>query len=258
VVERLVRRRVLSLSAFTPTDASHVLGTQHTFDATAARLAAELLARQRDRMGRAIADDGSTIARLTVDSLVRRSAEAVLAAAFAQDGLPDDTVASPIVQASLNGRSPEAPAPVPSLRVDLSVPLIALGASAGLYYPHVADALGTDVIVPMHADVANAVGAVVGRVRMTRECTISAPQQGQFIVHTGPTPELFVQLDQAIAHATEHLARALAGQMTDAGAAVFETTTTWTEQTVEVGGMPLFVEGMLSMTGSGRPDLGVR
>jgi N-methylhydantoinase A/oxoprolinase/acetone carboxylase beta subunit len=258
VVDRLVRRRVLSLSAFTPTDASHVVGLQQTFDADAAALAATLLARQRDRMGRAIAPDASTIAELTIHTLVRRSAEAVLAAAFSQDGLPDDTISSPIVQAAIDRRSTTAPSPVVSVRVDLAVPLIALGASAGVYYPRIAGRLGTEVVVPTHADVANAIGAVVGRVRLSRDCTISAPQQGQFVVHTGPTPELFVHLDQAIAHATKNLAERLLDEMVAAGAAEFETSTTWTQQVVDVGGMPMFVEGVLSMACSGRPDLGRR
>ena len=154
--------------------------------------------------------------------------------------------------------APSTTTPVVSVRVDLAVPLIALGASANVYYPRVADRLGTDVVVPRHADVANAIGAVVGRVRLTRDCTISAPQLGQFVVHTGPTPELFVQLDQAIAHATSCLAQKLLDDMTAAGAAEFETNTVWTQQTVDVGGMPMFVEGVLSMTCSGRPDLGRR
>ena len=111
-------------------------------------------------------------------------------------------------------------------------------------------------MVPPHADVANAVGAVVGRVRVTCRCTITAPQHGQFIVHAGATPQRFVQQDDAIRFATDQLEAQLLAEMTAAGAAEFQTTSTWTEQTVDVAGTPMFVEGMLSMTGSGRPVLG--
>ena len=81
VMERLVQRGVLQIASFTPTDAAHVVGLQHTYDASAARKAANLFARRRDRLGKAIATDAVALAQLTVDTLVRRSGEAVLAAA---------------------------------------------------------------------------------------------------------------------------------------------------------------------------------
>ena len=54
--------------------------------------------------------------------------------------------------------------------------------------------LGAQSVIPPHADVANAVGAVVGRVRLTRECVVSAPSQGQYVVHAGEAPALFTDL----------------------------------------------------------------
>ena len=250
VVERLERRGVLQLAAFTPTDANHVLGGQCTGDVDAARKTARLFARRRDRLGRAIADDATTISRLTVDALVRRSGEAVLAAAFDHDGLPGDTVQSHVVQAALNGHSG-----VSRLVAGLDLPLVGLGASAGSYYPAVASLVGTECAVPDHADVANAIGAVVGRVRITHDCTITAPQHGQFVVHAGEAPFTTVSLDDALRHATEVLTDRVRTHMDAAGAAEVELSTEWHESTVEVSGSPMFVEGRLAITGSGRPRL---
>ena len=250
VMERLVQRGVLQIAAFTPTDASHVLGIQSTYDAEAARKAAELFARNRDRMGKALAPDAHTIAELTIRTLVRRSAEAVLAAAFVDDGMPADTVRQPVVQAVLERRLE-----VVRLDLGLSAPLVGLGASAPTYYPMVAELLGAESRVPEHAGVANAVGAVVGRVRLSRECVISAPQHGQFVVHAGGAPRVFTDLDVAKQFATEHLCAALAVDMVTAGAPEFETRHEWTAQTVPVDGMDMFVEGRLVITASGRPEL---
>ena len=250
VVERLVRRGVLQLASFTPTDATHVLGRQATGDANAARKAAQLFARRRDRLGRAIADDAATIAQLTVDALVRRSAEAVLAAAFDHDGLPSGTVHSRAVQAALNGH-----AGVSRLVAGLALPLVGLGASASTYYPAVAELVGTASAVPDDADVANAIGAVVGRVRITHDCTISAPQQGRYVVHAGEAPITTVSLADALMRATEVLTERVRADMDAAGAAEVELATEWHESTVEVSGSPMFVEGRLAITGSGRPRL---
>ena len=251
VMERLVQRGVLQLAAFTPTDAAHVLGMQTTYDATAAAKAAELFARKRDRLGKAIASDGRAVARLTVDALVRRSAESVLSAAFAHDGLAPDTVRQPIVQAALDRLFTVA-----DVSIGLRWPLVGLGASAPTYYPSVAALLGAESRVPAHADVANAVGAVVGRVRLAHDCVISAPAQGQFLVHVaGEVPVMFTDVVAARSFAREHLIVALAADMVAAGAPVFETKEHWREQTVDLGGLEMFVEGALTLTASGRPEL---
>ena len=252
VMDRLVQRGVLQIAAFTPTDASHVLGIQRTYDVGAARKAATLFARNRDRMGRAIAADAEEIATRTVDTLVRRSAEAVLAASFIDDGLPGETVAQAVVQAVLDRRLE-----VVRLSLGLAAPLVGLGASAPAYYPRVAAVLGAQSVIPPHADVANAVGAVVGRVRLTRECVVSAPSQGQYVVHAGEAPALFTDLGVARAFALQHLTEALRQDMTTAGAPVYETRERWVEQTVPVDGLELFVEGRLELTASGRPELNV-
>ena len=105
-----------------------MLGIQRTYDVAAARKAATLFARNRDRMGRAIAADAEEIATRTVDTLVRRSAEAVLAASFIDDGLPGETVAQAVVQAVLDRRLE-----VVRLSLGLAAPLVGLGASAPAY-----------------------------------------------------------------------------------------------------------------------------
>ena len=136
VMERLVQRGVVQLAAFTPTDAAHVLGMQSTYDVAAARKAAELFARRRDRLGRAIAADAETISRVVIDTLVRRSAEVVLAAAFVHDGLPPETVDQQVVQVALNRGFGVAAG-----TIGLQLQLIGLGASAPAYYPLVAAVL---------------------------------------------------------------------------------------------------------------------
>ncbi len=56
------------------------------------------------------------------------------------------------------------------LRIDagLNQPVIGLGASAASYYPAVGARLGCAMDLPRHAGVANAIGAVVGRVTIAK------------------------------------------------------------------------------------------
>ena len=124
-LHRLVARGLVRLSGFTPTDASHVLGTQTTHPPDLAVLAADLFARRRDRYGNPIAPDAEALSSAVVDALARRSAEALLAAALVRDGLPADAVSSDLVAAALDGAAETA-----RLDVGLAVPLIGLGAPA--------------------------------------------------------------------------------------------------------------------------------
>lgn len=250
VLARLVQHGFVRLAAFTPTDASHVLGRQHTHDRAAALKAATLFARARDRRGKPIAPDAETIARRTIEVLVRRSAEAVLAAAFLTDGRPAATATSALVADVLDRRLSMV-----QLSLGLAAPLVGLGASAPAYYPQVAELLGARCITPEHAGVANAVGAVVGRVRISRTATITSPTRGLFLVHLPEAPGGLTTREAAIEAARQVTLVALRADMVAAGAASFEVEESWTERRAEVEGVDMFVEGTLTLTGSGRPGL---
>lgn len=250
-MRRLVGRGLLRLCAFTPTDASHVLGDQATHDPAVARLGADLFARRRDRYGNDIAADGEELARAVVETLVRRSAEALVAAAFDRDGLDGALAAGPLVAAALD-RAPR------SSRVDigLGVPLVGLGAPAATYYPAIGELLGTEVTVPADADVANAIGAVVADVRVRHEVLVTAPRRGVYRVHVGNEPETAWERPDAEARARAAAESGVRAKAIEAGTTDFEIDTAWSEKVIDVDGRPMFVEGRAVAIASGRPDLG--
>lgn len=249
-LRRLVARGLVRLSGYTPTDASHVLGIQATHDPALAVQAAELFAQRRDRYGNPIAPSAEALARATVDALARRSAEALLEAALVRDGLPADAVSSALVEAAF-----DATASTARVDVGLAVPLIGLGAPASTYYPAIGALLGTEVTVPDHADVANAIGAVVGKVRIRHQVTVTAPRRGIFRVHGRGDPETVYDQDAAQARATELATATVTAEMGAAGAPEFELETHWSEKSAEIEGRPMFVEGVATVIGSGRPKL---
>ena len=167
-MRRLVSRAILRLAAFTPTDASHVLGDQTTHDPEIARLGAAVFARRRDRYGNDIAETPEAISDAVVAALVRRSAEALLAAALDRMAsmTPSLSLRSSLLRSiarlalpgSTSGSAPNSSASVP----------------AATYYPLIGELLGTEVEVPADADVANAIGAVVGKVRVRAEVPVTA------------------------------------------------------------------------------------
>lgn len=249
-LRRLIARGLVRMSAFTPTDASHVLGHHTLHDASPAFEAAHLFADRRDRYGVPIASGAEELASLVVATLVRRSAEALLAAALIRDGLPPEAATSEILAAALDGAAHTA-----HLSAGLAVPLIGLGAPAATYYPAIGELLSTTVQIPEHADVANAIGAVVGKVRIRRQITVTAPRRGIFRVHAGTHPETVYELDDARTTATRRGTEIVSAAMVAAGAPEFEVETHWAEKSANVEGRPLFVEGTATVIASGRPRL---
>jgi N-methylhydantoinase A/oxoprolinase/acetone carboxylase beta subunit len=111
--------------------------------------------------------------------------------------------------------------PVFALQFAPDMPLVGVGAPAASYYPAVAQGLGVRLVVPPHADVANAVGAVLGQVTQRVHITVTQPVRGTFKVFTPDGPQDFRGLDAAIAQARtlaaqEAHARALAAGAVDA------------------------------------------
>ena len=249
-VRRLAARGLLRVSAFTPTDASHVLGAQTTHDPGVAHAAAEVWSRRCDHRGKAIVDTPKEFAEAVVARLVRQSAEKLLATAFASDGLSETAATSEVVTTALDGKPRTS-----KLVVGLAVPLVGLGAPAATYYPAIGELLGTEVQIPEHADVANAIGAAVGKVRLRRRVTVSSPRRGLYRVHIGAEPSSFFELEPAKEAAIDQARSAVAAAMAAAGAPEFELETHWDEKSVDINDRKLFVEGVATVIGTGRPQL---
>jgi N-methylhydantoinase A/oxoprolinase/acetone carboxylase beta subunit len=63
-------------------------------------------------------------------------------------------------------------------QIHLAVPIIGIGAPAGYFLPAAAQALGTNLILPEHYEVANAVGTVVAEVSVRHEAEVTPVIKG--------------------------------------------------------------------------------
>ncbi|SET51551.1 hydantoinase/oxoprolinase N-terminal domain-containing protein [Oceanicella actignis] len=248
--ERLIARGLARLCAFTPSDAAHVLGLQTDWDAEAARIGAQLMARRRGADGRPWADGPEDAARRTLARLRRLSAEAVLETALAEDGLPPEAARSPLAAAALEGRGALVR---PSLT--LRLPLIGLGAAARAHYPQVAQMLGARALIPEHADVANAVGAVAGRVAVTRRAVVTCPEEGRFRAHLPSEPRDFADFEAACVHAERELRAAARADAQAAGAGAVELRAARRVRRAVIEGREVIVEAVIEVEASGRPRL---
>ncbi|MGX7875477.1 hydantoinase/oxoprolinase N-terminal domain-containing protein [Mesorhizobium sp. ORM6] len=250
-LNRLVARGLVHIAGFTPSDAAHVLGRQESWDPVAARLGAELFARKRDGQGHHVAKGAEAFSEMVLTAVTRRSAEVILESVFAEDGLDGGvSVANPLVQRAVGGRGGMA-----RLSIALDRPVIGLGASASLHFAGLPRLIGNDCSIAEHADVANALGAVVGQVRMSAEARVSQPEIGLFRLNSGERLDDFDTEDEAMAAADAHV-RVLAERL--AKRAGTDQARIETERQVKVAtieGERSFVEAVIVATATGRPRI---
>ncbi|MBX3569306.1 MAG: hydantoinase/oxoprolinase family protein [Rhizobiaceae bacterium] len=250
-LNRLVMRGLIHICGFTPSDAAHVLGRQANWNRATAVLGAQLFARRRDGRGRPIAETPEALSERVLVALTRASAEVILETAFAEDGLDGaGTVAHALVQRAVDGRSGIA-----RLTVALDRPVIGLGASAPLHYAGLPPLVGNRCVVPEDTDVANALGAVVGQVRVSAEAVVSQPKEGLFRLATSGAPRDFPSEERAMQEA-ELFVRGLAAER--AGAAGTDTAEIELSRELKVStieGQRMFIEARIVAVAAGRPRI---
>lgn len=109
-----------------------------------------------------------------------------------------------------------------SINIRVNMPLVAIGAPVEAYFPKVASMLSTELIIPEHAEVANAVGAITGTIVETVEVTLTpvyAPFGiDHFTVHTPIDKRDFRELKEAVAYSKQVAEQLAVQKATHAGA----------------------------------------
>jgi N-methylhydantoinase A/oxoprolinase/acetone carboxylase beta subunit len=241
------------LCGVTPSDASHVLGGLSDWDTQAAEKALRLMAKRRNGRGERIAPTAAALARMIVDQLTEQTATCLLEAAFGEDpafeGLdPAKLARHPLLLSGLAQHRG-----IVALSAQIGVPVIGLGASAPFYYGAVGARLGASMILPEHAGVANAIGAVVGQISQRATGLISSAGEGQFTAHMPHGLERFTIRDAALQAMETALIAEATARARQAGADDLHIATHRDIREAEVEGRAMFIEATLTATASGRP-----
>ena len=254
-LKKLVARGLVQVAGLTPSDASHVLCSVDAWDRDAAEKALILFGRRRTGSGNALARDPVILAQMIVDQLTHQTGLALLECAFAEEehsfGLPEAELARHV----LTQRGLQRHRGLARVETGLAVDVVGLGASAPSYYPAVGALLGCRMILPEHAGVANAIGAVVGRVTMRKAGTISSPSNGVFRVHFDTGPEDFIDSDAAIAALEDRLRNETYADAVQSGAEDIHVHVDRDIKTAEIEGDRVFVEATIIVEASGRPRI---
>lgn len=140
-LDSLIKKRLVQAIGFTPTDALHVLGEYTAWNEEASRIGAERLA----RLMRMSSGEFCTAVKKKV---ARNMALHLLSYILA--GIPETAIAK-----ILDGNYPA--------KFKLGVPVVLLGGPVRAHRKELEELIDAEILVPEHAEVGNAVGALVGK-----------------------------------------------------------------------------------------------
>jgi hypothetical protein len=188
-----------------------------------------------------------------VDQLTQQTVDCVLEAAFGEDPAFAGTAPEALAQHQLTEAGLSRHKGVVEVSLRLGVPVIGLGASAPAYYGAVGERLGCQMILPDHAGVANAIGAVAGQVTQRATGLVSSPAEGRYVAHLLAGLESFTSADAALAALETALVAEASDRARAAGAVDLRLTVDRAVKVVEIEGRTMFIEATITATASGRP-----
>jgi N-methylhydantoinase A/oxoprolinase/acetone carboxylase beta subunit len=247
----LVAERLVLRAGFTPTDALHALGRLDIWNMEAAQLGARVLA----AMARRSVED---LCQSVTEGVSSRAATALVSKVLSDEAHPpnwqQEPTASLLLERALDGKQEGQLAFV----LKLHRPVVAIGAPVEAYMPRVAEKLNTRLVIPSHAEVANAVGAVAGGVVQRQRVLITPIEDGDALrLHLPQGVHDFHDLEEAVRYARRHMIPWVKNRARQAGAAQVEVNMSRHDRDVLVQagwGDKLYLGTELIFTAVGRPS----
>ncbi|MCD4703248.1 MAG: hydantoinase/oxoprolinase family protein [Methanosarcinaceae archaeon] len=183
-MDLLIQKRLIQAIGFTPTDALHVLGIYNEWNTEASNLGATVL-------GRLTIKEKSKFCEY-VNDMFASNMVLYLMSYLLRD--VDQTEIKKVIDGDF------------FTKFKLSTPVVLLGGPVRAYADKVRELLDADIIVPEHAEVGNAVGALVGKGIKRIEILIKTVSKGTksgIMVFSPGKREKFFSYPDAVEYATE-------------------------------------------------------
>ena len=205
---RLEQRHLIQRTGLTPTDLLHATGRLDLWNVEAARqycgLFCRLLGVSQDQLARIVHDQ--IVHQLALELVKKQLADQA-------DADADEPIdAAVLVQNWLAGGSDDY-----RVRFALRYPIIGIGAPVHFFLPEAARLLETQAVIPPHADVANAIGAITSQVSVQMKLEIAPGEDGRYCVAGLPDVPLFDDFQEALNFALQELTQSVRRQARETG-----------------------------------------
>jgi N-methylhydantoinase A/oxoprolinase/acetone carboxylase beta subunit len=245
-------------ASVTPTDILHLTGAYGPWDREAARMGIKILAR---RYNSGITQFVDAVLEEIYFKIAALITGRLLSGREGGRINFKDQVSRFFLQEMLRPGKGERPV---QFSARLGLPLVAVGAPAGAYFPEVAKRLNADLFIPSSAEVANAVGTVSGQTVERASILVRPNGDNGFIIHAPWGRETASDLEDAAAEAMRKGKEYAGAQAAAAGASDIELFVERQDRFAnlrrlsddgEESGLQhkLFVETVIEITAVGRP-----
>ena len=194
--EKLVKVGCLHRASLTPTDVLHSRGDFTRWNAEAADIALQVMARRggvapSDLIVKILTSIHGRIAALVIESIISKEAENLDFSTAEMEHMVKRLLADDENE-------------LLSTLCRLEVPLVGVGAPVHSYFPAVAEKLNADLRLPPASEVANAVGTVMGKI-IERASIIIRPDEKNvgYLIHTPEDKLHFKEYEEAVEEAIE-------------------------------------------------------
>jgi N-methylhydantoinase A/oxoprolinase/acetone carboxylase beta subunit len=250
-VENLESLGLVRRAAFTPTDALHALGRFRRWDSGAAQAGAIILAARAGLSAEGLCE---RIIESVADRIATELVTKVLSDEVGSLSWDREPAGRSLVRRAFDDQDDE------DLQCHLTLrkPLVAIGAPVSAYMPGVAKRLNAEIVIPPHADVANAIGAVTGSVVQRAQAQVSPSHEGDKIrLYLPEGVEDFGTVEDAIARAEKVMSAYVQQLASQAGGEEVQTHMTRRDHWIPVQGTAvesLYMGSELTFSAVGRPS----
>ena len=216
-VDDLVNQEIIERAGLTPTDILHVTGEFTPWDV---EIAARVVEAAAKNLGLSRAAFIQRVREIITHKIAAEVIQFLSGKTLSDPPLnwvKNDNLDRWLFDESLAGTSRHL-----GCRITLKDPLVGIGAPAKAFLPDVARALGTQIILPEHYEVANAVGTVVGNILVRLEGEVSPVVEGTaitgYFVRAAHLQRKFTTFDEAASFARRQLVDLVIAEALKAGA----------------------------------------
>ena len=250
ILNKLININIIAKSSITPTDILHAKGVYTDYSTEAAVTGITVLAK---KMGISYDEFINT----AMDSIVNKLCLTILQSLMNHEGHIVQIKDTPEVVYFLNKMLSNNSNETYKLNCQLKMPIIAIGAPVNAYLPKVAEKLNAELIIPKHAEVANAIGAAAGNIMEKINLLIKTDSKGKIILHTPKERKTFNNLDDAKEYALKNGRKIIGENVVNAGAANHRITVNHEDiyiKSSESWRNQVYLETRIEITATGQPD----
>ena len=246
-VQRLEENFVVQRCGLTPTDLLHLAGEFRRWNTASVMPFFRMIAALSKR-------DETELRQELLETVSQNLALEILKRQLDDEVNPEALHSCPVCKALMNnvfsgGNSHYR------LHIDFKRPVIGIGAPIAFFLPRAAAMIGARAVLPEHADVANAIGAITSNVVIERQVRIIPGGGSGFLIEGLSGAQRFNVFEEADAFAKNELAGMVRCLAAEAGTNTRTVTIETEDQLpVDAGGHPIFIGRILTARLTGPPD----